>query len=126
MRRPDSLVEVSEWSRDRSGFWSHVMDFVDEFRRLRDSRMLADEPPRLAARFEGGVIADAYVAAVAVTLARELATLPPPWAQAPSRALSRPWFAHPGPALRAILLAESPAAFRERNLFVSANALARA
>ena len=35
-------------------------------------------------------------------------------------------FAHRGRALRATLLAESPAPFRERNLFVSANALSRA
>jgi hypothetical protein len=40
--------------------------------------------------------------------------------------LRTPWFAWPGPSLRATLLAESPAPFRERNLFVSANALTRA
>ena len=38
----------------------------------------------------------------------------------------QPWVAWPGAALRATLLAESPAPFRERNLFVSANALSRA
>ena len=36
------------------------------------------------------------------------------------------WFASPGAALRATLLLESPAAFRERNFFVSENALERA
>lgn len=88
--------------------------------------MLVEEPPRLGLRFEGGAVADAYLAAVAVTLARELGAVPPAWTQASSRTLAVPWFAHPGPALRATLLAESPAAFRERNLFVSANALSRA
>jgi hypothetical protein len=37
-----------------------------------------------------------------------------------------PWFAAKSPNLKAILLQESPAAFRVRNLFVSANALSRA
>jgi len=66
------------------------------------------------------------LAAVAVSLAREIGEAPPAWAWADDRKLRRPWFASPGPALRATLLAESPAPFRERNLFVSANVLSRA
>jgi hypothetical protein len=42
------------------------------------------------------------------------------------RKLHRPWFASPLAALRAVLILESPAAFRSRNLFVSENALTRA
>lgn len=47
----------------------------------------------------------------------------PEWSRQPERTLSSPWFANPGRHMRALLLVESPAAFRERNLFVSANAL---
>ncbi len=36
------------------------------------------------------------------------------------------WFATPLTAVRAVLLLESPPAFRSRNLFVSENALSRA
>jgi len=126
MTRPDSITEVAHRASDVTVFWYQVMDFIDEFRKLRDPRMLSDEPALLAAHFEAGQIADAYLAAVAVTLAREIGVAPAGWAQSASRQLLRPWFAHPGPALRATLLAESPAAFRERNLFVSANALSRA
>jgi hypothetical protein len=126
MRRPQSLAEVAEWSREASAFWYHVMDFLDEARRLRDPAMLAEEPEPLAGRLEQGDVQDAYLAAVAVALAREIGAPPPAWAKAPSRALRRPWFAHPGATLRATLLAESPAPFRERNLFVSENALSRA
>jgi hypothetical protein len=50
----------------------------------------------------------------------------PNWAKGNARALNKPWFAAKTPNLKAILLQESPAAFRVRNLFVSANALPRA
>ena len=88
--------------------------------------MLEEEPPPLTDRVPSGDVLDAYLAATAVTLAREMAAAPPAWAWQPARKLRRPWFAHPGDRLRATLLHESPAAFRERNLFVSANALTRA
>jgi hypothetical protein len=126
VRRPSSLAEVAEWSRDARAFHLHVADFLDEFRRRSDPGMLATEPPLLRETFGGGDVADAYLAAVAVSLAREIGAAPPVWAWQTRRKLRRPWFAHPGAALRATLLAESPAAFRERNLFVSANALSRA
>jgi len=126
MRRPGSLAEVAAWTTDRQGFHLHVSDFLDEFRRVSSRAMLADEPRRLAAVYEDGDVGDAYLAAVAVSLAREIGEPPPPWAWAESRKLRRPWFAWSGPAVRATLLAESPAPFRERNLFVSANALSRA
>ena len=68
-------------------------------------------------------MSDAYLAAVAVSLAREIGAKPPVWAWADSRKLRQPWFAHPGDALRATQRPGSPGPFRERNLFVSANAL---
>jgi hypothetical protein len=126
MRRPASLAEVADWTTDRQAFHLHVADFVDEFRRVGHRDMLSGEPRRLASVYEDGDVGDAYLAAVAVSLAREIQQPPPGWAWAESRKLRRPWFAWPGPALRATLLAESPAPFRERNLFVSANVLARA
>jgi hypothetical protein len=126
MRRPASLAEVAAWTTDRKVFHFHLADFIDEFRRAGSRAMLADEPRRLASVYEDGEIADAYLAAVAVSLSREIQESLPAWAWADSRKLRRPWFAWPGPALRATLLAESPAPFRERNLFVSANALTRA
>lgn len=88
--------------------------------------MLAEEPRRLADVLKDGAVADAYLAATAVSLARLIRVAPPAWAWDESRKLKSPWFAHPGPAIRATLLAESPAPFRERNLFVSENALSRA
>ena len=126
MKRPASLAEVAKLTSDRTSFHLHVADFIDEFRRVRQSSLLAKEPRLLRDVYEGGDIADAYLAAVAVTLAREIGETPPRWAWDEGRKLRAPWFAWPGPSLRATLLAESPAPFRERNLFVSANALSRA
>ena len=126
MKRPDSLREVAAWSGDRRAFHYHLADFLDQFRLQREAAMLAEEPKRLAASFDGGDVCDAYLAAVAVALAREIHASPPDWAWAESRKLPRPWFASPGLAIRAMLLLESPGPFREQNLFVSENALARA
>ena len=69
---------------------------------------------------------NAYLAAVAETLCREASLPPPAWTEAPLCYLHRPWFAGGMETLKAILLVESPVAFRRRNLFVSANAMSRA
>jgi hypothetical protein len=88
--------------------------------------MLEDEPALLAGKIDEGDVADAYLAATAVALARLIGGSPPRWAIRLERRLDRPWFASRGSAVRATLLLESPAPFRERNLFVSENVLARA
>lgn len=126
MRRPECLQEVADWTHHQAEFHRHLADFLDQFRSEPRSAMLAGEPKRLAPQFEGGEVCDAYLAAVAVSLSREIRVAPPAWAWAEDRKLKYPWFASPGPAIRAMLLWESPAPFRERNLFVSENALARA
>ena len=47
----------------------------------------------------------------------------PGWSTEPERYLHSPGFASPGSSICACLLLESPGPFRERNLFVTANAL---
>jgi hypothetical protein len=126
VKRPRTLAEVADRSHDPRSFHYAVAELLDQFALERRPEMLAEEPAWLATRFAGGEIADAYLAAVAVSLARTIASDPPAWAWSDRRKLRRPWFAHRGAALRATLLRESPAPFRERNLFVSANALSRA
>lgn len=126
MTRPASLAEVAAWATDIDSFRLHLADFLDEFRSRGGAGRLAEESRRLPSVFSGGEVADAYLAAVAVALSREIGVFPPPWAWSEDRKLRRPWFASPGASVRAMLLWESPAAFRERNLFVSENALSRA
>ena len=126
MRRPESLAEVAKWSADSREFEYNFADFLDQFYLERRAEMLAQEPRRLKTFTKDGEVLDAYLAATAVSLARLIGVVPPGWAWAEDRKLKSPWFAHPGPAIRATLLSESPAPFRERNLFVSENALSRA
>lgn len=126
MTRPESLAEVAARTEDRDEFDFHIAEFLDEFYLKRRPAMLSEEPGLLRTKIENGEVADAYLAATAVSLARLISQVPPAWARKPERALRLPWFAHPGRSIRATLLAESPAPFRERNLFVSENALSRA
>ena len=126
MRRPATLAEVAAWSDSLGAFSQYLAEFLDEFYLERRGAMLEEEPARLIGKIHEGEVADAYLAATAVALARLLGRRPPPWAMAVERRLEHPWFASRGPAIRATLLVESPASFRERNLFVSENVLARA
>jgi hypothetical protein len=103
-----------------------LADFLDQFYLDRRAERIEDEPLLLAGRIAEGAVVDAYLAATALHLARQLGVAPPFWVRAQSRTLRVPWFASPGAEVRATLLVESPAAFRERNLFVSENALSRA
>jgi hypothetical protein len=125
--RPKTLAEVAQIALNGDSFDRCLANFLDEFYAAPNARALAGTPPLLAPEFaERGRVQDAYLAATAEELAR-IHELPlPAWVAADARKLHRPWFASPLSALRAVLLVESPAAFRARNLFVSENALARA
>lgn len=125
MKRPASLVEVAARASSRNELGYAVAEFLDQFYIEKDASMVADEPPLLSVQLGDEGVADAYLAAIAVHLSRSIMTVPPRWTR-DSVHLHRPWFASPGASLRATLLLESPAAFRERNLFVSENALHRA
>lgn len=125
-RRPASLREVAESARgatgDKAAFGRALAEFLDEFYTQPAERqaMLADEPPRLA-KFE-----DAYLAAVAEHLARRWNLAIPAWVNQPHRFLDHAHFAGGLEGLKAVLLAESPLAFRKRQIFVEAEPLRRA
>lgn len=103
-------------------------DLIDDFR-LRcetseEKSALVSETPEWI-QMESHADCNAYLAAVAETLCREASLPPPAWTESPRCYLHRPWFAGGLDTLKAVLLVESPIAFRRRNLFVSANAMAR-
>lgn len=125
--RPKSLAEVARLTASGDSFDRCLANFLDEFYSSPNALALAEAPQFLAIQFSDlGLIQDSYLAATAEELARVFALPVPDWTTAEGRSLHRPWFASTLGSLRAVLLLESPAAFRARNLFVSENALSRA
>lgn len=124
---PKTLAQVAELAAQGESFDLCLRNFLDGFYAKPNAEALKTEPLRLAKKIpKPGEIGDAYLAATAEWLAWRFDLPPPSWAFAPARSLRRPWFASTLAALRAVLLLESPAPFRSRNLFVSENALSRA
>jgi hypothetical protein len=77
-------------------------------------------------RLNDGGYSNAFAASMVAYLCQVHDLKAPSWVNTESRRMAVPHFAAKTPAMKAILLQESPAAFRVRNLFVSANALSRA
>jgi hypothetical protein len=123
MRRPQSLAEsVEAAAGDAARLYAAVAEFLDEFYAHEERRqaMIDQAPDRV------GKIEDAWLGAVAEHLARRWGLAIPSWVDEPHRFLREPVFAGDLEDLKAILLAESPLAFRRRLLFVEAEPLARA
>lgn len=125
--RPKTLAEVAQLSLEGESFDHCFANFLDAFYATPNPEALVDRPALLAPTSgHPGQVRDAYLGATAEELACHYQFPIPGWAGDVERKLHRPWFASSLTALRAILLLESPAAFRSRNLFVSQNALTRA
>lgn len=128
-RRPRSLFEVVRFAKTTEEIGYNLADFLDHLNvrapqpaaAARVAASLRPEPPRT-----GDAVQDAYLAAVAVHLAHRLGLRAPAWTEHKNRRLDHPWFALPDAWARATLLRDSPAAFRERNLFTTEDALHRA
>ena len=124
---PQTLAEVAQLAANGESFDLCLRNFLDGFLARPGTDALTAEPEKLADKLpQFGAVEDAYLAATAEWLAWKFSLPPPRWAFEPARSLPRPWFASQLAALRGLLLLESPAPFRSRNLFVSENALSRA
>jgi hypothetical protein len=121
--RPHCLAEIA--ARVAAGvqkFDPAVREFLDEWQIMSINQKvaaLAAEPQKL------GGVTDAYLAAVAEHLALSDRLAAPQWTEQPDRFLSEPFFAGALESLKAILLVESPLAFRRRLIFISADGLSR-
>lgn len=125
--RPKTLAEVAQLAAQGESFDRSLANFLDEFYAAPRVVALSPSPSLLEPVLgEAGRVQDAYLAATAEQLAGANGFPVPQWAAAKERKLARPWFASPLTAVRALLLLESPAPFRSRNLFISENALTRA
>ena len=117
----DSVFSVGlKIMKDGFPSWKvHLFDFVDEFRRTLDPRLLLLPPsvhlePRLRA----------LMASVTLSLCEEAGTSFPDWAEMPLF-LEKPWFLSDSNVLKASALLESPIWFRKNNIFVLDNFLRR-
>lgn len=106
---------------DGESFSIAVRDFLDEYRfrplSLRRSALAEDPPTTGDARY------DAYLAAVAEHLSAADGLAAPDWVYGVDRFLERFWFLSEVPGFRAVQIVQSPAAFRRRGIFISADVL---
>ena len=108
---------------EKDGFesWTiHYMNFVDEFRRTLDMRLILLPPPT-----QYPLRLKALLASIVLELCAEAESLPPSWAQK-SYVLSEPWFLSESESLKASALVESPVFYKKNNIFVLENFLKRA
>jgi hypothetical protein len=103
---------------------ARILQFVDDFRSRRRStqRQLLAMTPGLT----GSALIDAYLAGTAEYLSNEVGLPAPVWVEDPDRFLRTWWIESDVPSARPTAVAQSPAAFRRRGIFVSEKALERA
>lgn len=109
-------------SVEQDGFSSwkiHFMNFVDEFRRTLDTRLIVLAPP---SRFPKKLTA--LIASIVLELCAEVGVPAPDWARQ-NHCLPEPWFVAESESLKASALVESKAYYKKNNIFVLENFLAR-
>ena len=125
MPRPHTLAEVARRRNTGEDFSFLLREFLDEFygavRKGTAAECIADEPPELS-----DVREHVSLGAIGEHLARRWKLTIPPWTEHPSRFLRRPYFTTTIEGFKALLLAESPIAFRRRLIFTEAEPLRRA
>lgn len=124
LRRPGSLAETMRNVKEgRQDFSTALSEFLDEFYLREQYRQAAiAEKPVLV----GNSHQDAFIGAVGEHLARRWGLQIPEWTHEPARFLKEPMFSSPAESMKALLLVESPVAFRRRMIFVEAEPLRRA
>lgn len=104
--------------REPAEWCVHLMDFVDDFRRHRDTR-LVEEPFEISDERT-----DALLASTAEALCDEANLKPPRWLSAVPPC-GDPYFVGELESLKAISIVQSPLRFRMRKIFVLENFLSR-
>ena len=121
--RPATVAEVAARAIAEPGsFDRSVREFLDHWQSLSSAERadsIQQEPRSI------GAVQDSYLAALAEHLALSARLAVPEWTETSRRFLSEPFFAGGLESLKATLIVESPAAFRRRLIFISANALDR-
>ena len=123
-RLTQALAGVGRRAEAGEDFQHAVREFLDEFALRGDDRSRAES---IAARPEPTEDSryDAYLGALAEHLATAHGLDRPPWSLEPDRFLDRFWFVSEVPGFRAIAIAQAPAAFRRRGIFIPERSLHR-
>jgi len=123
-RMTETLAGVAARVRAGEEFSHAVHEFLDEFSLRGDDRSRAEA---ISTRPEetGDRRYDAYLGALAEHLAVAHGLERPAWSIEPGRFLDRFWFVSDVPGFRAIAIAQAPAAFRRRGVFVPERSLHR-
>lgn len=120
--QPPTLREACQAVASWEDFRVQFYDWLDDFYHYPGQRLLliaAEIPPLSDQRLE------AFAAAAVHQLCLDYGLPVPDWVYKDRFYLEDPWFYPPELNLRAIEIAESPAAFRARNIFTFANVLER-
>jgi hypothetical protein len=123
-RLTQTLAGVARRAAAGEDFRHAVREFLDEFSLRADSSSRAEaiaERPHAA----GDPRFDAYLGALAEHLAAAHGLRRPHWSVEPDRFLDRFWFVSDVAGFRAVSLAQAPAAFRRRGVFVPERSLHR-
>ena len=119
-----TLAGLAARVRGGEDFRFATREFLDEFALRADdasrTRAIEDRPdPTGDARY------DAYLGALAEHLAAAHGLERPSWSVDPDRFLTRFWFVSDVPGFRAVSIAQAPAAFRRRGVFIPERSLQR-
>jgi hypothetical protein len=123
-RLSQTLAGVAGRVRAGEDFRHAVREFLDEFVLQGDDRSRADaiaEHPEPT----GDPRHDAYLGALGEHLATVHGLSRPAWSVEPGRFLDRFWFVSELPGFRALAIAQAPAAFRRRGVFIPERSLHR-
>ena len=116
-----NVISQNQLPHDASAL---ILQFVDDFRSRRRSvqrDLVSRRPPQTGSR-----LLDAYLAGLAEYLSNEVGVPVPAWVEDPDRFLREWWIESDVPSARPTAIAQSPAAFRRRGIFISERALERA
>jgi len=119
-----NLATVADRAAGGGGFDHAVREFLDEFA-LRPDDLSRAEAIAAEPAPTGDARHDAYLAALAEHLAAVHGLDRPAWSIRPERFLDRFWFVSDVRGFRALAIAQSPAAFRRRGVFIPERSLHR-
>lgn len=119
-----TLAALARRAREGEDFHHAVREFLDEFALRGDVRSRTEaieERPQSI----GDPRKDAYLGALAEHLAAVHGLIRPAWSVEPARFLDCFWFVSEVAGFRAMAIAQAPAAFRRRGIFLPERSLHR-